>query len=99
RNAVRPLQALGPDSGREAVVGAVGVLNDFFFRVERSERNNRAEDFFGVGAAVVGQAFDDGRGDEPAVLATSFDLHLVSARQDGAALLPGQLDVGKYLLY
>src|SRR5437764_11880983 len=49
-DAMGAIQALRPDARGQAVVGVVGVADDFFFVVERRDRDDRAEDFFAIDA-------------------------------------------------
>ena len=41
-------QVLRPDARGQAVVAIVGVLNHFFFTVERRDGDKRAEDFVAI---------------------------------------------------
>ncbi len=50
----------GSDARGEAVIGVVGVADHFLFAIERSDGNDRAEDFFAIGAARDWQTSDDG---------------------------------------
>ena len=48
RDAMGAIQILRPDAGGEPVIGVVGVLDHFFFVVERRDGNDRAKDFFAI---------------------------------------------------
>jgi len=51
-------QVLGPDARCQAVIAIVGVIDHFFFVVERRDGDNRAEDFFAICPARNRQASD-----------------------------------------
>src|SRR6267143_2581564 len=50
-DAMGAIQVLRPDARSQAVFIVVGVADDFFFAVERSDRDDRTEDFLAVGPA------------------------------------------------
>ena len=47
-HAMSATQVLGPDTGGEALIAVVGVADDFFFVVERRDRDDGSENFFTV---------------------------------------------------
>src|SRR5437764_15312353 len=49
-DAMGAIQVLRPDARGQAVVGVVGVADDFFFVVECRDGDDRSEDFVPVGA-------------------------------------------------
>ena len=50
-NAMGAAQVLRPDTRGKTVIDVVGIADHFLFAVERRDRDDRAEDFFAIGAA------------------------------------------------
>ena len=51
RDAMSAAEVLRPNTRGKAVVDVVGVTDHFIFAVERRDRDDRAKDFFAIGAA------------------------------------------------
>src|SRR5262249_31196166 len=89
------VQILSPDGGGETVVHDVGMGDDFVLLAEWNDRDDGAEDFLAVDAAVGVETGDDGRPEEVAVFAAVADglFGRSAAAADFAALVAGEIDV------
>src|SRR5690606_5252705 len=95
--AVGAAQVGGPEPGGRAVGHRIGQGQGLGLVLEGLQADRRAEDFLGIGAAVLAQALDHGRGDEPAAGAAAFQPERLAAAEDAAALGAGGVDAAQDL--
>ena len=99
RDAMGATQILRPDARGEAVFGVVRVADHFFFVVERRDGDDRAEDFFAIGAAGDRQSGDDGWRKEITVAAAIVDrFRRLAAKRDLAAFFLREIDIELHLV-
>src|SRR5205823_6688003 len=99
RDAMSSSQVLGPDARGQSVLSVVSVTDHFFFVIERRDRDDRAEDFFAIGAAGDRQTGDDGWFEKITLATTIIDRFRRFATEcDFASLFLRKIDVELYLI-
>src|SRR5690606_20734951 len=99
RQAMGAANILGPDGRGETVVRAIREPHGIVLVPEGHDGHDGSEDFFLVRAAFVGKAGDDGRRDEPAILAAALYGHALAAAFDPATLLFRGFDAAEHLFH
>src|SRR5262249_36079704 len=98
-DAMGAAQVLRPNARRQTVFDVIGVIDHFFFAVERRDCYDGSENFFSICAARNRQASNDGRLEEITVAATLVgSLGRGTAKRDFAAFFLREIDVELYFL-
>src|ERR1700731_3546529 len=98
-HAMGAAQVLGPHTRSKAVIAIVGVADDFFFAVERSDGDDWAENFFAICAAGDGKIDNDSWGEKIALTtALADDWRRFAAEGDSSAFLLGKIDIELHVI-
>src|SRR4029077_16444166 len=98
-DAVGAIQVLRPNARCQAVLGVVSVADHFFFVVERRDRDDRAEDFFTVGAAGDWEIGDDSWFKKITIATTIVDrIRRFATKSDFTTFLLRKIDIELHLI-
>ena len=92
RDPLALLAVLGPDRGAEAELGVVGEVDRLLLGVDDDDRQHRAEDLLAHDPHLVGDAGEDGRGDELAGQAGDLGRAAAELGRAGGDRVLDQLD-------